>query len=148
MDKEGKLDMLWIPDLLTMDCKLSVSSIDGRRVQTRQAKVRLTHLDEEAVRFVSQLALPTQRRIVVSLELELPWRTAVITGRLSGRVSAGGIHRYTAIHDMEGPSRQELLQLIRQRNEYEAVQRDKAAESYVLFHPAGIAASPRIDRLA
>ncbi|WP_159882598.1 hypothetical protein [Paenibacillus puerhi] len=139
--------MQWIPDLLTMECKLSVTSIDGRRVQTKQAKVRLTHLDGEAIRFVSQLSLPTHRRIIVSLELALPWRTVVFTGTLAGRISAGGVHRYTAIHRMDESSRRELLQLIRQRNEYRELQRDKAADSYLSFHPANTKRT-LIDKLA
>ncbi|SDC02106.1 hypothetical protein SAMN02799630_02451 [Paenibacillus sp. UNCCL117] len=139
--------MQGIPDLLKMDCRLSVSRIDNRHVQTKQAKVELTYMDGKTVRFVSQLALPVHRHIIVSFTLALPGRTVVFTGRLAGSVSANGVHRYTAIHTLDEASRKELLKLIGQRQGYKELQRDKAADCYLFFHSAPEPVSS-IDRLA
>ncbi|MEK8126965.1 hypothetical protein WMW72_03480 [Paenibacillus filicis] len=139
--------MFKIPDLPAIYGKLSVSCIDHRNVQTRQAVVELTGLDMAEIRFASPLLLPVHRHIVLSFELELLSGTVHFTGILTGQVNRGTAgQQYSAIHAMDHTSRAELMQLIKQRNEYAELQRNKATDSYLAFHQMGTPVSS-IDTL-
>jgi hypothetical protein len=145
--RKDECAMLGSPDLPAMYCKLSVSCIDDRHVQTRQAKVELTWLDAAEIRFVTPLVLPLHRHIVLAFELELLAGTLCFTGVLTGRECAGEGHQhYSAIHTMDHEARMEVLQLLKQRHEYAELQRNKATDSYLAFHQAGVPVSS-IDTL-
>ncbi|WP_248927149.1 hypothetical protein [Paenibacillus hamazuiensis] len=82
--KPGKYDDL--------ECLMTIREMNGKKVETKFAPIRLESLGSSGLRFISRLNIPIVPDTVLSFKLILPHSSIVIDGRLTGQEKAEDGH--------------------------------------------------------
>ncbi|WP_282937404.1 hypothetical protein [Paenibacillus sp. RC67] len=89
----------------SMECRLSISKLDNKPVQTNYALVHVTHLDSREIHFTSPLLLPVMRKLTLSFKLVLADTVIYFNGSRIKRKYIGSDYHYEVEHEMEGVER-------------------------------------------
>lgn len=108
---ESKQNVLRIM-LGSIECRLCISKLDNKPVQTNYALVHVTHLDSREIQFTSPLLLPVTRQMTLSFKLALANTVIHFKGSRIKRKYLGSDYHYEVEYEMDGLERAMFISTI------------------------------------
>ncbi|WP_028552453.1 hypothetical protein [Paenibacillus sp. UNC451MF] len=112
-EKQNESKQIVLRNVLgSMECRFSISKVDGRPVQTNYALVHVTNLDSREIHFTSPLLLPVTRQMTLTFKLLLADTLIHFRGNRIKRKYTGSDYHYEVEHEMDSMERALFLSTI------------------------------------
>ncbi|MCS7463907.1 hypothetical protein N0M98_27750 [Paenibacillus doosanensis] len=120
--------------LRSMECRLSISQVNDRPVQTGFALVEVEGLSSGEIQFVSELLLPDRGHVTFSLEFVFEEAVLKFQGSKLHRCGESAPYRYQLEYEMNRLERSMLFAKINHLMEASQSAVTKAIASYASFY--------------